>query len=73
MNWLNFHHNHCSKLGKNTFETMLIGDSIVAGLSQNENIWDKFLKPLKALSFGVGGDKIQHVLWHALNLPFFQI
>ena len=71
MNWLNFHHNHCSKLGKNTFETILIGDSIVAGLGRNKNIWDKFLKPLKALSFGVGGDKIQYVLWHALNLPIF--
>ena len=29
INWLNFHHNDCSKLAKNTFETMLIGDSIL--------------------------------------------
>ena len=69
MNWLNFHHNHCSKLAKNTFEIMLIGDSIEAGLSRYQNVWDKFLKPLKALNCDVGGDRIQHVLWHVLNLP----
>ena len=71
MNWLNFHHNHCSKLAKNTFETILIGDSIVAGLSRYQNIWDEFLKPRKALNCGLGGNGIQHVLWRALNLPVF--
>ena len=69
MNWLNFHYDHCSNLAKNTFETILIGDSIVAGLSRYQNVRDKFLKPLKALNCGVGGDKIQHILWCALNLP----
>ena len=71
MNWLNFRHNHCFKLAKNTFEIILIGDSIVAGLSWYQNVWDKFLKSLNALNCGVGGDKIQHVFWRALNLPVF--
>ena len=71
MNWLNFHHNHCSRLAKNTFETILVGDSKVAGLSRYQNLWDKFLKPLKALNCVVESDKIQHVLWRALNLPVF--
>ena len=69
MNWLNFHYDHCSNLAKNTFETIIIGDSIVAGLSRYQNVRDKFLKPLKALNCGIGGDRIQHVLWRALNLP----
>ena len=59
---LNFHHNRSSKLAKNTFETMLIGDSILAGLSRYQNVWDKFVKPLKALNCCVGGDRILHVL-----------
>ena len=70
-NWLNFHHNHCSKLAKYTFENILIGDSIVAGLSRYQNVWDKFLKPLKAWNCGIGGDRIEHVLWRALNLSVF--
>ena len=53
MNLLNFHYNHCSKLSKNTFEIILIGDSIVPGLSRYQNVWDKFLKPLKALNCGL--------------------
>ena len=69
MNWLNFHYDHCSKLAKNTFETIITGDSIVAGLSQYQNVRDKFLKPLKALNCGEGGDRIQHLLWRALNFP----
>ena len=71
MNWPNFHHNHCSKLAKNTFEAIVIGDSIVAGLSRYQNVWEKFLKPLKAFNCGAGGDRIQHVFWRALNLPVF--
>ena len=70
-NWLNFHHNHSSKLAKYTFETILIGDLIVAGLSRYQNVWDKFLKPLKAFNCGIGGDRIEHVLWRAFNLPVF--
>ena len=69
MNWLNFHYDYCSKLVKLTFETIIIGDSIVAGLSRYQNVLDKFLKPLKALNCDVGGDRIEHVLWRALNLP----
>ena len=72
MNWLNFHYDHCSKLAKNTFETIIIGDSIVAGLSRYQNVRGKFLKPLKVLNCGIGGDRIQHVLWRALNLPASQ-
>ena len=71
MNRLNCHHNHCFKLAKNYFETILFGESIVAGLSQYQNVWEKILKPLKTLNHGIGGDRIQHVLWHALNLPVF--
>ena len=72
MNWLNFHYDHCSKSAKNTFETVIIGDSIVAGLSRYQNVRDKFLKPLKALNCDIGGDRIEHVLWRALNLPASQ-
>ena len=70
-NWLNFHHNHCSKLAKYTFETILIGDSIVARLSRYQKVWDKFLKPLNALNCGIGHDRIERVLWRALKFLVF--
>ena len=42
-------------------------------ISSNKFLFNKclLLKPLKALNCGVGGDRIQHVLWRALNLPVF--
>ena len=45
---------------------------MVAGLRRYQNVWEMFLKPLKALSCGIGGDRIELVLWRALNLPFFK-
>ena len=67
-NWLNSHHNQCSKVSRN-YETIIIGDSIAAGLSRYQNVWAKFLQPLRALNCGIGGDKVQHVLWCSHNLP----
>ena len=30
-------------------------------------MWSKYFKPLRALNFGVGGDRTQHVLWRIEN------
>ena len=32
-NWLNSHHNQYTKLTRNNYETIMIGDSIAAGLA----------------------------------------
>ena len=42
---------------------LLIGDSLVNGLARYHRVWSKYFKPLRALNFGVGGDRTQHVLW----------
>ena len=42
-NWLNSHRNQCSKLTRNYYETIIIGDSIAAELSIYQNVWAKFL------------------------------
>ena len=46
---------------------VLIGDSIVAGLSCYANIWRTFFKTFHTLNYGIGGDRMQHVLWRAEN------
>ena len=46
---------------------VIIGDSIVAGLSRYENIWWTFFKTFHTLNYGIGGDRTQHVLWRAEN------
>ena len=47
-------------------ETLLIGDSIVCGLSRYKKIWDKYFFN-SALNLGIGGDMLQHVLWRIRN------
>ena len=68
-NWLNSQRNRCSKLSRNYYETIIIRDSIVARLICYQIVWAKFLQPLTALNCGIGGDKVQHVLWCSHNLP----
>ena len=46
---------------------LLIGDSIINGLSRYHNVWSKYFGPLRALNFGIGGDRTQHVLWRVEN------
>ncbi len=41
-----------------------IGDSITQGWEgAGKNVWQKYYGNRKALNFGVGGDRTQHVLW----------
>eukprot|EP00795_Rhopilema_esculentum_P017748 gene17748-9420_t len=46
---------------------LLIGDSIINGLSRYHSVWSKYFGPLRALNFGIGGDRTQHVLWRVEN------
>ena len=68
-NWLNFHRHHCCSLITNRFKTIIIGDSIAAGLNRYRGVWTKYLEPLKTLNCCIGGDRVQNVLWQAQNLP----
>ena len=52
-------------------EVLFIGDSITdmwreeerSGVSRGKRVWDRYFAPLRALNFGLGGDRTQHVLW----------
>ena len=68
-NWLNFHHRHCSSLITNRSKTIIIEDLIAAGLNRYRSVWTKYLKPLKTLNCGIGGDRVLNILWRVQNLP----
>ena len=59
---------YCSSLTTNCFNTIIIGDSVAAGLNRYRSICTKYLEPLKTLNCGIGGDRVQNVLWRAQNL-----
>ena len=62
-NWMNTHLKFGSRLNNKRFATILIGDSLIAGLAHCSKVWNKFFKLLNALNCGTGGDRVQHVLW----------
>ena len=66
-NWLELHLKHCSFLTNGKCGTILIKDSIVAGLIRYQNMWNENFS-FNTLNCGVGGDKVQNVLWQAHNL-----
>ena len=58
MHWLFNHKNYVQQLTYTHFDTIIIGDSIAAGLSRYSNIWETFFK--ESLNLGIGGDRTQH-------------
>lgn len=50
------------------YSTLLIGDSINAGLSCYSNIWKKYFQPLNSKNCSIGGDRVQSILWRCHNL-----
>ena len=42
---------------------------MIVRLSCYPNIWRRYFKPLNAINYGIGGDRIQIVLWRSNNLP----
>ena len=65
--WYDIHQKHVNLSLNSKTILVLIGDSIVAGLSRYANIWQTFFKTFHTLNYGIGGDRTQHVLWHAEN------
>ena len=68
-NWLRSHNKHCNSMTIVNYSTLLIGDSIITGLSRYSNIWKRYFQPLNAINCGMGGDRVQNTLWRCHNLP----
>ena len=67
--WFQMHRKHCFALNSKNFKSILIGDSLMPGLNRYYKIRNNFFKPIDALNCGIGGDKVQNVLWRVQNLP----
>ena len=70
--WLEKHNRHVALLkAKNNTSTVVIGDSISAGLMTYKNVWDKSFNR-DIVSCGIGSDKTQNVLWRSKSIPIPQ-
>ena len=51
------------------YSILLIGDSIITGLSHYSNIWKRSFQLLNAINCVIGGDRVQNILRQCHNLP----
>ena len=65
--WYEEHEKFVAITTRSLSSVLLVGDSLVNGLARYHRVWSKYLEPLRALNFGVGGDRTQHVLWRIEN------
>jgi len=69
--WVKRHEsfNEVSKKGEAAL--VFLGDSITQGWSgKGKSVWDKMYVSRKAVNFGIGGDRTEHVLWRLANGNF---
>ena len=49
---------------------MVVIDSIVAGLRCYPTVWRNFILQYKTVNLGIGGDRIENVLWRINDIVF---
>ena len=64
-----FYNNNCFQVKQENMNSIIIGDSIVAGLMRYTNVWNN-LCGKRFISLGISGDCLENVIWHARDIPF---
>ena len=64
-NWIEYLRNHCFIIKNTKPNTLLLGDSIVDTLM----VWNEYFALINALNLGIEGDRVEYVLWRAIDLP----
>jgi len=66
--WVKRHEGFVEQAKKGGVDFLLMGDSITDGWrGGGKKVYAEAFEPLKAINFGIGGDRTQHVLWRLQN------
>jgi len=68
-NWSLKYQNQYNKCQENQPKSILLGDSIIAGLERYKNVWESYFSKTNTVNCGIGGDRVQNVHWRANKLP----
>ena len=66
-NWIKLHQYHCFQVKQENINSIIIGDSIMAGLTGYTNIWNN-LCGNRFINLGIRGDRLENVLWRARDI-----
>jgi lysophospholipase L1-like esterase len=66
--WKQDHERFVALAAKGGIDVLFLGDSITARWANaGRDVWQKNYAPLKAANFGIGGDKVENLLWRVQN------
>jgi lysophospholipase L1-like esterase len=68
--FLKSHESFVALAKKGEAQVVFLGDSITAGWNGQKALFEKEYAQYKAVNFGIGGDRVQHVLWRVENGEF---
>ena len=61
--WIETHYYQKKLLRKSYASVVMIGVSVIAGLRSYPTVWRSFIYQYKTVTLGIGGDRIENVLW----------
>jgi lysophospholipase L1-like esterase len=67
--FLRMHHSFLERARDPNIGLVFLGDSITNGWQWGEHVqlWDRYFGPHDPANFGIGGDRIEHLLWRIEN------
>ena len=69
--WFQNYRKNCFNLNSKSFKSIIVGDSLIAGLNRYCTIKNNFFRPTETLNCVIRGDKVHNVSWSIKNLPVF--
>jgi beta-glucosidase len=70
VSFLRSHESFVAIAKKGEAQVVFLGDSITAGWNGQKALFEKEYAKYNAANFGIGGDRVQHVLWRVENGEF---
>ncbi|XP_022916395.1 platelet-activating factor acetylhydrolase IB subunit alpha1-like [Onthophagus taurus] len=64
--WMSLHKRYVQEAKSSEPEIVFIGDSIIHQM-QFSTLWNEKISSLHCLNFGIGGDRVENVLWRLQN------
>lgn len=66
--WMKRHESMNERVKQGNVDLLMIGDSITQGWeAPGKEVWAEYYAPRNAVNLGIGGDRVEHVLWRLQN------
>ena len=65
--WMARHEGFVASAKKGGVDVLFMGDSITDGWNKQQPLWEKYYVPMKAINFGIGGDRTENIIYRLQN------